>query len=275
MNIHRTIKEIFNTKNKNKSNRTRNNKKIINEIILYILDFLIINKWSKLFNHLFFLVFSFTIILVTIDFYPKNSIEKQFLVILATIIFIAIGIYIGRPIGKYYNKGLYLLKVLIVLIYQLASFSALINNFSTIGLIFTVLVSIGYTSALVKNNIDIFSSLVFQYINLILVLILLNLFVIGLSFGLYYLNFNDVFKFYDEDEFQTINNGGLKYIYYVIYVGIVPFFSFPSINLTQEIRHFVPLLEFLLGYLFNLSIVAFFLSYSISKYFERRSYSEL
>ncbi|WP_405141340.1 hypothetical protein MHI48_18180 [Paenibacillus sp. FSL H7-0942] len=269
--IHLIITGKLKINNENKVDKTQI-KKFRNELMLIMLNSLIIDKWSKLFIHLFILVFSFTMILVSMDFTPNNIVEKQFIGILVIVVFIGIGIFIERRIGRFYNQGFYFLKVLIVLNYPLVTFQSYLDNINIIGLFVTVIITIGYTSALIKNSIEIFNSLLFQYFNFIVVLILLNLLIIGLCFGLYYLNYNEVFQFYSEYEVKKINDGGLKYISYVIYVGISPFFSFPGqINLNHEIIHFVPLIEYLLGYLFNLSIVAFFISYSISKYFERRN----
>jgi hypothetical protein len=100
----------------------------------------------------------------------------------------------------------------------------------------------------------------------------MNLLIIGLSFGLYYFNYNDTFHFFSDTEKEIVDNNGLKYVLFVAYIGISPFFSFPGdIKFSSDIMNFIPIIEYLFGYIFNLSIVGFFISYSISKYFERRS----
>lgn len=264
-------KIIINKLNENNSSKFQQLKKIAKKNARDVLTSLIIDNWNKLFVLVFLFLFSIDVVLAYVDYKPGN-IGIILLGILAICIFIGIGIFIERPIGKYYNKEAYFLKLLIVLMYPIVMFRSLLDNFNTIGLLFTVVISVGYTFALIKNSIDTFSSLLFQYLNFFLVLIFLNLLIIGLSFGLYYFNHNDTFHFFSDNEKQIIDINGLKYIFYVAYVGISPFFSFPGdIKISNDIINFIPIIEYIFGYIFNLSIVGFFISYSISKYFERRS----
>ena len=142
----------------------------------------------------FLLLFSIGIILASIDYEPGN-IGRVLFGILAISVFTGIGIFIERPVGKYYNKEIYLLKLLIVLMYPTVMLQSFLDYFNSTGLLLTVVISVAYTFALIKNSIDTFSSLLFQYLNFFLVLIIMNLLIIGLSFGLYYFNYNDIFHF--------------------------------------------------------------------------------
>ncbi len=268
------IKESRQVKSANSVNAHLRNRSVKNQLLNGFLDLLYVNSRAKLLGSFFILMFSGAILLSKNNYTTSNSFERTVIIIMIVYIFIGIGLYIHKSFEDLLNDSLfYFLKLSIVIMYPLVTFQLLLNEIDNLTILFlAITLSIGYSFALIKNVIDSFKSLLFQFINFICILLILNLSFIGLTFGMFYINTNNFFSFYTEDQLNIINNGGLGYISFVIYKGLSPFFSFPGdIKISNDFIVYVPFIEHLFGYLFNLTIIGFFISYSVSKYFERRS----
>ena len=136
-----------------------------------------------------------------------------------------------------------------------------------------------YSFLFLKNIVDVFSSYFFQFLNFVAILLIFNFVVIGFNYGLFYLVNNETFNYYQLDEAESIyinfseSNDplNLEYIFIVVHEGIEPFFNFPS-RLPGEagLINFVPLIEHFIGNVFNLLIIGFFVSYSVTSLYERR-----
>ncbi|ASF41323.1 hypothetical protein CEH05_19995 [Halobacillus halophilus] len=97
---------------------------------------------------------------------------------------------------------------------------------------------------------------------------------------MFYLENNDVFTYFDQKEIyglkQSLEYSNTPSLYsdllLVIHKGIEPFFNYPSnLNTEAGIISFIPLLEHIIGSVFNLLIIGFFVSYSVGKLLERRN----
>lgn len=236
-----------------------------NKIQRYLLNLVRIDSLKKLENVIFIL--SFAIILI----FPNNLINIKFFKIILriclTIVFIGIGKFLSlfNYDNFIYNIYFYALKLFIFVIYSVALLTGFLEKIDNQQLlIVSVIISLGYSICFLKGVIDGFYSLIFYIINLVFVYVY-DLIIIGFSFGLYYLNKNDIFKFYNQSDLY--NNLTLQTLVSIIQKGLIYFFSFPTALDINSLDAAIPFLEYIMGTIFNLLIVSFFISYTASKSF--------
>lgn len=175
----------------------------------------------------------------------------------------------------------YFMNLMILVIYILQfSLAFLEVNFDVTLLLILTIILIFYSFLFIKGVVDAFKSYLFQFINFIVILLFFNFIVIGFNYGLFYLENNDIFGYYKSSEaekiyqsFSVINEAlNWEYILIVIYEGIDPFFNFPKrIPGENGFINFIPLFEHFIGNVFNLLIIGFFVSYSVTRLFESRN----
>lgn len=103
-----------------------------------------------------------------------------------------------------------------------------------------------------------------------------DLILFGLSFGLFYLNNNKIFKLFNQFKINEISF--LHYIN-IIKNGLKFFFNYPEdfnilIENSVEIKRVIPFFQFLLGDIFHIVIIAFFISYISSKSLKKFGFKE-
>lgn len=230
------------------------------------------NKWVIVLSGTSFLVIEL------LSDLPKdisnNWMLKAISYICIAMLFYGVGYYIHYPAGV----DLYISKLLIILIYILTFLQSFLENLHSVQhLLIIIFISIAYTFAFIKNVIDSFNSFIFQFLNFIVVLLFLNFIIIGLTFGFFYINNYETYSYFSQTDYENIMmNDKLTNLYYVIYIGMVPFFNFPSdLDQSNNILSYIPLFEHLIGYIFNLLIIGFFVSYSVSKLIERKKDDKL
>lgn len=220
-------------------------------------------------------------ILITVN---GNSVSNIFGLILIITCLVAIGDFIHSGNRWILEKDLfikvlfYFLQLFVLFLYILSFNIVYLDevNFEVL-LILTVLI-IFYSFLFVKNVIDTFTSYFFQFFNFSLILLLFNFVVIGFNYGLFYLSNNDIFQDFSLEEAEEINQKlsdgpvKLEHILAVTHEGIEPFFNFPSRTAEDTtLISFIPLIEHFIGNVFNLLIIGFFVSYSVTTLFERRT----
>ncbi|MDZ5711332.1 hypothetical protein UFB30_03810 [Jeotgalibacillus sp. HH7-29] len=129
------------------------------------------------------------------------------------------------------------------------------------------LISLVYTFIFMKNVIETFNSFLFYSINFLLIM-LITMFIVGVNFGTFYFFNNERFGFYTSEDIEMVNSGETLFaLLQLSYKGIGPFYTFPALNINQSstLIDYTPLMEFIIGSMFNLVIVGFFISYSVSK----------
>lgn len=223
-------------------------------------------KWITI---LFFFSLSSLTFLSRFAYKLDTPVGKTVVTVLAIIMFYCLGEMIHSPIGGSLIIDV-VLKIIIILILIFALFQAYLNNFNGKTLFSTIIVSVSYMIIFLKYVIDNIRSLFIQFISFIII-IAINIIIISYSFGVYYFFNNEVYSFYDEEEMDLVNWSDFLWNCFVMYKGITPFFQYPKICFGEDFLYYVPLIEYFLGYIFNLTVIAIFVSYSVSKYFEKKS----
>lgn len=219
----------------------------------------------------------------------STNINRFVIIIIGVICLLAVGdflhsinrtVYANDISSKLMKIMFYLMQLFVFIIYILNFSLAFLESENSLELLLILTsILIFYLFLFIKNVVDVFTSYFFQFVNFILILLFFNYIIIGFNFGLFYLANNDIFEYYQPNEEKVIyenfsqNNEQLnwEYISIVIYEGIEPFFNFPP-RLSGEngFKSFIPLIEHLIGFIFNLLIIGFFVSYSVTSLFERR-----
>ncbi|KSU79745.1 hypothetical protein AS030_21065 [Fictibacillus enclensis] len=111
---------------------------------------------------------------------------------------------------------------------------------------------------------DSFKSISFQILNFIGLLILV-LFFLGFSFGSFYFEHNDVFKFFtDHEHTQLMQDDDMLFQFiFVTYKGLTPFYSLQTVVLDQPLTY-IPFIEYIVGIIFNTTYIGFLMSYLVS-----------
>lgn len=233
-------------------------------------------KWK-----LWLYVLSFSLLTLNMDYNFSITIQ----IIIGTICILAVGDFIHSA-NEFVSNDLglkimfYFMNLLILIIYILQLNLVFLEvDFNVTILLIITIISIFYTFLFIKSVVDMFDSYLFQFINVILILLFFNFIVIGFNYGLFYLDNNDVFGYYQIDEAEKItqsfkgnNKLNWEYVSFVTYEGINPFFNFPHrISGENGFISFIPLIEHFIGNVFNLLIIGFFVSYSVTNLFERRN----
>lgn len=236
------------------------------------------NKWK-----IWIYIMSFTL-LPLFKIYNFNFIIQ---VIVVTICILAVGDFLHSAHRLTSNDNLafmimfYVINLMILVNYILHfNLAFLKTEYSVELLLITTTISIFYSFLFIKYVVDVFSSYFIQFMHFIVVLLFFNFIVIGFDYGLFYWANNDIFDYYQSNEVQKISenlfgdNGSFKwgYIAIIVYKGIEPFFNFPQqISEERGLLSFIPLIEHFIGNIFNLLIIGFFVSYSVTNLFELRN----
>lgn len=232
-------------------------------------------KWK-----LWIYLMSFSLFLLFSDILSSGSLRIIELIIVFVIL-VAIGDYLHSvKFDGFFGIMFYVLQLLVLLTYVVVFTESYLSSGSNLKvLILTIVILITYSFLFIKNVIDSFSSYVFQFINFIFILLFLNIVGIGLTFGTYYFSNHEIYNIFTEKEINLIgtnlekNDMQLQYsdLTLIIYRGIEPFYNFPNnIDSSKGVISFIPLLENVIGNMYNLLIIGFFVSYSVSTLFERR-----
>lgn len=227
-------------------------------------------------------ILSFSLLALNKNFSFSITIQ----IIIGIICILAVGDFI-HSVNKFVNNDLFSkimftsMNLLILMMYILTFNIVFLElNFNVNILIIITIILIFYTFVFIKGIVDTFESYFVQFISFILILLFFNFITIGFNFGLFYLNNNEFFGYYESEEAEKIyqsfseENQPLNwgYVLLVIYEGIGPFFNFPDrIPGENGFISFIPLIEHFIGNIFNLLIVGFFVSYSVTNLFERRN----
>lgn len=251
--------------------------KLKHEIIYFFRNMdtiLLIKKYTIFRILIYFAAFSSITILNSIS--TTNVIVKYFGIAMFIIALIGVGELIHTNIIK--DSMLYYIlswigKYCIFLIYTLSLILVYIDKIDLKVLSVCIIVLLTYSFLFLKNIIDTFKSYLFQLFNFIVVLIGINLFLIGLTFGLFYLGNNEVYEFFDQKEINNVENDfNNSTILMITIKGLEPFFNYkyksgPELTTLS----FIPILENILGNVYFLLIIGFFVSYSTGMLIDRKS----
>ncbi|MFB2515532.1 hypothetical protein [Lysinibacillus sp. OTC-L20] len=228
-------------------------------------------------------LFTLAMCLVTIYDSPSkiNSESKLFLLTMGiAVIVILSGImwFLHNSSFSGFEKiGMYFIKIGILFSFTIAILDSDIKTVTSVESLFIgIAIPVLFSFLIMKSVVDSFkNNYIFQVFNFIILILLLNFFYIGFRFGLFYgvnndqyLNANGEFIFFQKEDIYQLNsssNWGLEEILLVTYKGIKPFFSFTEFKTGKDVIDFIPFFEFILGHIYNLTVIAFFVSYSVSK----------
>lgn len=261
---------------KNRKKALTTSKKISSSLLLEWIFY--IGSFTKFKVYIFFFSLSSFVLITKINL-PAESVAVTLITgFLVVIILIGISEFISYSYQDFQIDCLsYFIKFCIVIIYVTSLLNGYLSNLNNFPLlIVTIMISIVYTFSFLKNIIDSFRSFTFHFLNFIMLLIVMNFLVIGVAFGFYYLNKYDNYNYFTLEQYQSIYySQDLRSLYHVIYKGLTPFFNFPDeIIQSDDLYQYIPFLQFILGYIFNLSFVGFFISYSAGKLLARASLSK-
>ncbi|MGD6942670.1 hypothetical protein ACQCT6_11580 [Cytobacillus gottheilii] len=221
---------------------------------------------------LFMLAVSFIVVVVET---PIESKIPDFInIILLAIFFIGLGKFFSYSSNdSFTNSQNWIMSVLILVMFTLSFFIVYLENPLKIQfLIVITMFIIIYTVIIISTVLRNFNNMIFQLINFIFGFGLI-LCTAGFAFGLFYLEYNDVFNIYTLEEYNTIMfdfNSSLSSYLFIIYKGLIPFYSFPSSGITLEQPITLILLcEYIIGFVFNVIIIGFFVSYFVTKFSKR------
>ncbi|MFA6807761.1 MAG: hypothetical protein WCR27_02090 [Eubacteriales bacterium] len=237
----------------------------------FILDSITLNSKQKKRLIIYALPISF-ILSIPSSFIQLNKYTTLIGFLCVLIALLGIGKYLGRNfkdhlVDKFID---YYIKVSIFIAYSLGFFIGYLENsnnnmFFVISLISTVI----YSVYILKSIIDGFENIGFCVINFLLIY-LYDLLTIGLHFGFFYLQNNDIFRLYSDIKMYESFN--LNTILSIIQTGLSSFYTLSSTVLgLNSWMNFVPLLEYVFGAVFNVGILGFFISYITSKIFAKQN----
>ncbi|GIN93788.1 hypothetical protein J22TS1_48390 [Siminovitchia terrae] len=266
----------------NKENLSIVIKRVVKDLDKNLAKYLILDsqvKW-KIWTYIF--AFCYLSIMLELNIQVNNELFTIFSYTMLIILLIGIGDFIHSVRIEGFSKILfYLMKWCIFMIYPFVLLDVFLKDLSRIDiLLITVGVLLGYSFLFVKYIIDSFKYYIFQFVNFVVILIFFNLFIIGLTFGAFYLENNNIYKFFTEEEVNKLyesaaeNEGGFDYqdIIIIVIKGIEPFFNFPS-EMDYGNMYFIPIMEHLIGNIYLLLIIGFFVSYSVGLLIERKKIS--
>ncbi|KON88918.1 hypothetical protein AF332_20390 [Sporosarcina globispora] len=221
---------------------------------------------------IFILTVSFIVVIVETPI--ESKIPGFINLILFLIFLIGLGkIFTYSSNNSFINFLNWLFRVLLLITFTLGFLNVYLENplnfrFLIVLTIFIIIFSV----ILITNALKNFNNMIFQLLNFIFGYGLI-LCVAGIGFGLFYLEYNDVFNLYTLEEYNKImfhSNSSLTTYLFIIYKGLIPFYSFPSsgIILEQPIT-LILLCEYIIGFVFNVIIIGFFVSYFVTKFSKR------
>lgn len=157
----------------------------------------------------------------------------------------------------------YLFGVATFFVYSLLLFKGCLENIKSEYLLTVLTVFIFWLSMHFLRGIVNRFGMCFALVNL-LVIYLYNLAIIGFAFGAYYWENNQVFNLFSG---FRIYDFGFTAVTTIIFKGLTYFYNFPSLNgiTGSSIKTFAPCVEYILGRLYEVYMLAFFISYVVSK----------
>ncbi|MGE7811263.1 hypothetical protein [Lysinibacillus capsici] len=214
-------------------------------------------------------------------FNTNNVFLKVTMVMVISIIFFSIALFLHHSkfevIGKW---NAYLLKLCTLFIFTLSALDGYARAVTSISaLVISISIPIIFSFLIMKSVIDSFKNYLFQAFNFIVLILIVNLFCIGYTFGLYYwvnnnefIDFDGEYTFFQSEEMTMLENKewGLKEFLLLTHEGVKPFYSLVEINTDKGVTGYLPFFEFILGSIYNLTVIAFFISYSVSKLINRQ-----
>lgn len=216
-----------------------------------------------------------------VRFNTNNIFLKVTMAMVISIIFLSIALFLHHSkfevIGKW---NAYLLKLCTLFIFTLSALDGYAGGVTSIGaLVISISIPIIFSFLIMKSVIDSFKNYLFQAFNFIFLILIVNLFCIGYTFGLYYwvnnseyIDFDGDYTFYQSEEMTMLENKvwGLQEFLLLTHKGIKPFYTLVEINTSKGVTGYLPFFEFILGSIYNLTVIAFFISYSVSKLINRQ-----
>lgn len=241
-----------------------------------------LNTFSKLYIWLFILALC---ILLMIEDPAKFNAENIIIVIgmfiVISIILSGIALFLHSSSFTGFDKWtMYFSKIFILIAFALAGLDTYVKTTTSISALITSIgIPVVFSFLIMKSVIDSFKSYLFQAFNFVLLILFFNLFCIGYTFGLYYgfnntefVDSNGNYIFYQLGELEILNKNdwGLNEVLLITYEGIRPFYSLIEIGTDKGVLGYLPFFEFVLGNIYNLTVIAFFISYSVSKLINRQ-----
>ncbi|WP_459998956.1 hypothetical protein [Paradesulfitobacterium aromaticivorans] len=239
------------------------------EVTTFFLDLITLD--SKVKRRIIFYAFPISVILSippSILRFSKFTTWLGFFCVVITLL--GLAKFLGRNYyGYYFDKiGFYFLKLCIFAIYSLSFFVGYLKYPSNdVFFIFSLLTTIIFSVYFLKSIIDGFEHIWFCVANLLLVYVY-DLLAIGLHFGFFYLQNNEIFKLFAN--IQQYNSLNLVNLLTIIQLGLLNFYSLSTSSMGFEsLKNFAPFFEYMFGAVFNVGIIGFFISYMASKIFKK------
>lgn len=173
------------------------------------------------------------------------------------------------------------IAVLTMLVYLIVEFY-LSNNNNIIVLISSVVLILIYSVTLLKSVIDEVKSLWLHLIALITIYTF-AIACIGVVFGMFYILNANMFMVSGSNGEKSLIFGVFSFIEFdkdsatipefvgVWQIGLYHFYQFTNISITSfDYRVCIPFVEYIIGTVFNIGIIGFFMSYTSSKAYENR-----
>ncbi|WP_019153900.1 hypothetical protein [Robertmurraya massiliosenegalensis] len=246
------------------------NKKMIRSLFLKLsLPKILLIKNGRV---LFILICLFTVSFMGlfVDTPIQNKIPVFINLVMILIVFIGIGKYFLHTTSNIaINYQNWFMCVLILVIYILSFLLSYIENPENLPFLMVLIVfSIVFAVLLVLNVLSNFNNVFFQLLNFVFLFVVI-LSVVGMGFGLFYLWNNEIFNLYTTEEYNKIMfhfDSGVSSYLFIMYKGLIPFYTYTNSGITLETPITLILIgEYLIGFLFNVVIIGFFLSYFVSK----------
>lgn len=153
-------------------------------------------------------------------------------------------------------------------------------NSNIIVLVLSVVLILIYSATLLKSVIDEVNSLWLHLIALLWIYVF-AIACIGLIFGMFYITNNTLFVTLDSTGKNLLIFGVFRFIEFnkesvttqelvsIWQIGLYHFYQFTNISITSlDYRVCVPFIEYIIGTIFNIGIIGFFMSYTSSKAYE-------
>lgn len=277
INIKLSLCEAFNYRLPIYKNQSESKIKLSKKDLKYIFSDIFIIK-SKQKRDIIILLFSLSTIIITNNTPIKDKIPSFIFVIFSFLFFFGLAKFFRFSTNSFLvNLSNLFIKWCILLIFIFTLLESIFKtSFNIFNIIFTILFSIIFSLILISSVLTDFNKRWFQIINIFTSFIVI-LIVTGLSLGIYYLEYNDIFNLYTRVEIEKLNanyqSGIINYII-VIYKGLIHFYSFPTNVTLDQPETLILFFEYLLGFVFNVVVIGFLISYFVSIISNKRNYDQ-
>ncbi|WP_055667905.1 hypothetical protein [Desnuesiella massiliensis] len=256
---------VANTK-KYKLNTKKKSIHINNISIESIKNLLKITSKTKLEYIIYF--FAISVLRVLPDKYNSIFCLRIIALFFLILFFIGVGRFISfrdKKLSLSSKLILYLGKLSIFFLYSTVFLQAFLqkldNNFL---FMLSILISIVYSVCFLKYIIDEFNNFIFLMFNLFFVYIF-NLIITGFTFGIFYAMNESSYHLFEN---IVINDFNLRNFILIVNKGLKYFYTYSDIlNLDSLFKSCVPFIEYIFGTSYTLTILGFFISYTVSKVF--------